>query len=197
MKIYAITPDFSEKTIEKFKILLDEGINFFQLRDKNSGKGETYRFFEKVFKLSEKYQNIRLMLNASNNFYEDDNPFLEIFNFYGIHESPTNPSIGFLHGKNSKVRFFSCHDKTEIMLAEKHGCEGITLSPVFRTKSHPELLPLGIEKCRSLLTHTDLPCYPLGGINKENIHLFEDMPIAGVAMISGVFSEDALIKYKQ
>lgn len=58
----------------------------------------------------------------------------------------------------------TAHDGAEIALANRHGADGIFLSPAFPTRSHPGAATLGPESFHSLAQQSAAPIIALGGM---------------------------------
>ena len=63
----------------------------------------------------------------------------------------------------------SCHNREEIQQAERIGVDFITLSPVARTTSHPDVAPIGWSAFTQLSRTTALPAYALGGLRYADV----------------------------
>ena len=61
----------------------------------------------------------------------------------------------------------TAHDAREIAAAQRSGADGLFLSPVFPTRSHPGARTLGVEGFRRLALDSDLPVIALGGMNAD------------------------------
>ena len=61
----------------------------------------------------------------------------------------------------------TAHDGDEIVRAVEAGADGIFLSPVFPTASHPEARTLGIQGFSVLAQQSPVPVIALGGMNAE------------------------------
>ncbi len=57
------------------------------------------------------------------------------------------------------------------------------VSPVFRTLSHPDAIPLGPVGLAGILSHLRIPAYALGGITEDTLPRLSDLPLQGVAGI--------------
>ncbi|MEO5345233.1 MAG: thiamine phosphate synthase [Magnetococcus sp. YQC-9] len=82
----------------------------------------------------------------------------------------------------------SCHS---VESARKHllaSGDYVTLSPVFVTMSHPEALPLGLERFASMRASIPGAVLALGGINTENARSVLETNASGIALIRGVFN---------
>ena len=68
---------------------------------------------------------------------------------------------------SGQLRLATAHDAQEIALANRAGADGLFLSPVFATRSHPEAASLGAERFRELASQAKMPVIALGGMTAE------------------------------
>lgn len=61
----------------------------------------------------------------------------------------------------------TAHDAREIAAANRSGADGLFLSPVFPTRSHPDAKPLGPEGFHRLAAGSAVPVIALGGMTAE------------------------------
>jgi thiamine-phosphate pyrophosphorylase len=82
-----------------------------------------------------------------------------------------------------------CHSVGEVAVARAAGADMALLSPVFRTESHPEVRPLGLDALRAACqTAGKMPVFALGGVNAENAESCIEAGAAGVAGIRAFLS---------
>ncbi|MCQ4314205.1 Nudix family hydrolase [Pseudomonas stutzeri] len=77
----------------------------------------------------------------------------------------------------------SCHDAAELDMASTIGVDFITLSPVLRTTTHPEVPPLGWPRAAELLLGFNQPAYLLGGLGPSELEKALHAGGQGVAAI--------------
>lgn len=65
------------------------------------------------------------------------------------------------------LRLATAHDAHEIALANAVKADGVFLSPVFPTRSHPGGANLGISRFRELAEGAEMPVIALGGMTAE------------------------------
>lgn len=65
------------------------------------------------------------------------------------------------------LRLVAAHNAREIVLANRAGADGLFLSPVFPTRSHPDGGCLGPEKFHELAVQAEMPVIALGGMTAE------------------------------
>ena len=63
----------------------------------------------------------------------------------------------------------SAHSAEAVARAAAIGADAVLLSPIFRTASHPDAEPLGVERFSEIMGQANLPVYALGGLNEENL----------------------------
>ncbi|MXO91629.1 thiamine phosphate synthase [Pontixanthobacter aquaemixtae] len=68
---------------------------------------------------------------------------------------------------NDLLKLVTAHDWKEIVAADRAGADGILLSPIFATRSHPGTKPLGPLRFRMLARKAKAPIIALGGMNAE------------------------------
>lgn len=81
----------------------------------------------------------------------------------GIYSDPRK--LGHSH---DLLRLATAHDAREIYLANRAGADGVFLSPVFPTRSHPGGASLGMTQFREIAARSNAPVIALGGMTAEN-----------------------------
>ncbi len=77
----------------------------------------------------------------------------------------------------------SCHNAKEVELANQLAMDFITISPVQKTKTHPEKMPLGWLKAAELTKLSVVPAFWLGGLGINDINTVQESGGQGVAAI--------------
>lgn len=65
------------------------------------------------------------------------------------------------------LKLATAHDGDELAAAGRAGADGVFLSPVFATRSHPGARPLGIHGFHVLTQQSPVPVIALGGMTKD------------------------------
>lgn len=77
-----------------------------------------------------------------------------------------------------------CHSVGEVAVARTTGADVALLSPIFRTESHPEARPLGLEVLGAAAKVAGkMPVFALGGVNRTNAAACIAAGAAGIAGI--------------
>lgn len=68
------------------------------------------------------------------------------------------------------LRLATVHDGAELAAAAAAGADGVFLSPVFATRSHPSTQPLGVHGFHVLAQQSPVPVIALGGMTPGRAH---------------------------
>lgn len=80
----------------------------------------------------------------------------------------------------------AAHDRSGLRRAAELGAEAALLSPLFPTKSHPGVKPLGLQAFRRLARRANLPVIALGGIDRTSVLQLKSAPITGIAAVGAL-----------
>ncbi len=84
----------------------------------------------------------------------------------------------------------SCHTMDDIKQANKLKLNFIVISPVQKTSSHPEQIPLGWEQFKVLAHVAKMPVYSLGGMSKNDVPKAIGAGAQGIAAISKLWDSE-------
>lgn len=80
----------------------------------------------------------------------------------------SGPHYGLNHFRNRGGRLTcAAHSRAVALAAAKLGVDGVFVSPVFATQSHPDTKALGIIRFGRLIQRLDCPVYALGGQSRQ------------------------------
>jgi 8-oxo-dGTP diphosphatase len=77
----------------------------------------------------------------------------------------------------------SCHDAAELARAQSLGLDFAVLGPVRRTATHPDAVPLGWDRFRTLAAGSAVPVYAIGGLGRDDLETAWTHGAHGIAMI--------------
>ncbi len=179
-RLYAITdskryPDM----LQRLEKALKKGIRMVQLREKELSGLEYYQLAKRVRELT---QNYDAML-----FINDRVDIALAVNADGVHlpEKGLPPSVVKRIAPELLVGY-SAHSLEQALCAQEEGADFITLSPIFKTQSHPEVEPIGLGLLKEVSQRLSIPVYALGGITWDRIKLCYKNGAYGIAGI-GLF----------
>jgi 8-oxo-dGTP diphosphatase len=81
----------------------------------------------------------------------------------------------------------SCHNESELIHAGKLGLDFALLSPVQKTATHPDAVPLGWQDFADLVRNASVPVYALGGVSREDVSKAWECGGQGVSAISALW----------
>lgn len=180
---YMITGDFADEhqLLSAISTSLKKNIRLIQFRAHHLTRAVYFNYAKKIYGLCQKH-NAKLMLNCAAKDYlsYSASHFSD-----GIHLNTyeLNAYVG-LDCKKNIFLAASIHNAEELSLAHKRKMDFCVLSPVKKTSSHPDSIPLGWEKFNQLCATSILPVYALGGMNKEDLALSKKMGGQGISAIS-------------
>lgn len=179
-RLYAITdskryPDM----LQRLEKALKKGIRMVQLREKELSGLEYYQLAKRVRELTQDYD---AML-----FINDRVDIALAVNADGVHlpEKGLPPSTVKKIAPELLVGY-SAHSLEQALWAQEEGADFITLSPIFKTQSHPEVEPIGLGLLKEVSQRLSIPVYALGGITWDRIKLCYKNGAYGIAGI-GLF----------
>ena len=83
---------------------------------------------------------------------------------------------------------------TQAKDAQKQGADYLGSGAVFGTTTKTDAKPMSFETLTQICENVSIPVVAIGGIDENNIHKLKGLPIAGVAVVSAIFSKDNKIE---
>jgi 8-oxo-dGTP diphosphatase len=179
---YMITGSFNDEEdfLTKLQSNLDNNIKLIQFRAHHLDVDEYFAYAKKAYEMCEKV-NASLLLNTS----------VDNFKKYQAHKYCHG-----LHLNTKELRLFSkkqidsdlllsasIHNNEELLLAHQNNFDFAVLSPVKKTLSHPDSLPLGWDDFYQLTEKSTLPIYALGGMTESDLKIAKEKGAQGIAAI--------------
>ena len=163
--------------LNRFKRLLDSGIELVQLRAKDLPAPQLEELARCCQGLAGG-QGVGLMLNGPAELARDLGMAGVHLTSKGLMASPGRPlSQEYLVGA-------SCHSPGELAKAEAIGADFACLSPIRPVKGHDGGEALGFDRFAEWVEDCDIPVYALGGLRREDLDAVRTAGGLGVAGIS-------------
>ena len=176
---YAITGEFDGKAdyIQHLKHCLSKGVKLIQLRAPTADSDMLLDLVNCSRSLCEKV-NAKLIANT-------DAAFIEQCNVDGIH---LNSHRLFQYSsrpiQTDKILAASVHNISELEQAIKIAVDFVVVSPVLKTKSHPDATPISWSGLEQIVSHSSIPVFALGGIKQDMLMKSRQCGAFGIAAIS-------------
>jgi 8-oxo-dGTP diphosphatase len=177
---YLITGEFSDRADFEKRLVasLDEGISLVQLRlthDWVEDRGKAFAL-EIIGLCSDlcRQGSAAMMLNVPDEIQA------------GVHDGVhlTSKQLSAISKRpDCRLVSASCHSKHELVQAQSLGVDFAVLSPVKKTRSHPDADPLGWDAFNRLVDDINIPVYALGGMTVDDIERAWQAGAQGVAAI--------------
>ena len=101
----------------------------------------------------------------------------------GVHFSDRDKlPVQIFNRKNLPREFilsFACHNFLSVLKSHQIKADIIFISPIFTTKSHPNVSPLGLAQLSKIIRMSKIPIFALGGVNKQNIRILQKVGAQG------------------
>jgi thiamine-phosphate diphosphorylase len=167
--------------LNRFKRLLDSGIELVQLRVKELPAAQLEELARYCQGLAGG-QGIRLMLNGPAELARD-------LGMAGVHL--TSEGLMASHGRPLSEEYLigaSCHSPEELKKAEAIGADFACLSPIRAVKGYARGESLGFDRFGKWVADCDIPVYALGGLRREDLDAVRTAGGQGVAGISAFWN---------
>lgn len=174
--VYAIT-NLQEMGQARFFLALEgaleRGVRLIQVRERQLDQHALKVFASRVVKLCQPH-TARVVLNGEVSMAREvgaDGVHLSAGRLMSLQQKPAGLMCA-----------ASCHNAEELARAASLGLDFVLLSPVMRTLSHPDAVPLGWVQFSHLLNEYPLPVYALGGLRPADMGTAWAHGAHGIAM---------------
>ena len=185
---YMITGEFEDEKelLTRVQSGLKNGIKLIQFRAHYLSEDNYFNYAEKIYAICEK-ENTILLLNTS---FENYKKYKAHQFSHGLHLTTKEiESFSSELLENNLLIATSIHNQDELLIAENSNVDFVVLSPVNKTRSHPNATPLGWGAFKQLTMKAHIPVYALGGMQEQDLKKSKDNGAQGIAAI-GEFWHD-------
>ena len=160
-------------SINSFISALEKGVRLILMREPWINEAERIKL-AKILKPLVLEKNASLLIHGTEGLAHAAGVDGIHFNSYELMRLDARP--------NFSICAASVHNADEISKAVELGLDFIMLSPVLRTKSHPEKEPIGWGSFASLVSECPIPVFALGGLAPGDLYAAMKAGSHGVAM---------------
>lgn len=199
LKLYGIVGEKSLARASKLPIntavrqALEGGITCLQIREKQKSVPELCELICKIKTICDEF-SVPLIVN-------DSVMACKLTDSAGVHLGLSDISIEEARELlgTEKIIGATAHNLSEALEAESAGADYIGVGAAFGSSSKDDAIKINnLSMYREITEKVSIPVVAIGGINKDNIEKLKDMGIAGIAVISAIFSgedinENALV----
>lgn len=192
--LYAVTDSawVGEKTLyQQIEDALKGGVTIVQLREKNLDEDAFVKEAIEVKKLCHLY-NVPLIIN--------DNVSVALKSGAdGVHVGVEDTPVSEI--RKVVPRDFivgaTCKTVEQAKIAENSGADYMGVGAVFPSSTKENALRITTEQLKEICSSVSIPAVAIGGITAENVMEIKGEGIAGIAVVSAIFSAENIEKATQ
>lgn len=153
---------------------INNGLRLLQIREKEMTACELKRFVDQVLPMTVP-AGVKVLINSSVSHEQQ-------LRFSGLHLN-SNHLMSLDTRPNFETVAASCHNQLEVDQAIKLSLDFVVLSPILKTATHPDAIPLGYEKMQKIISKCPIPVYALGGMTADHLKDVQQHGAHGIAML--------------
>lgn len=191
--LYAVTngKEQGKALIEQIREALDGGITLLQLREKGISQEDFVKKAKEILPLC-KEKGVKLIINDSVMVAKKSGAD-------GVH-------LGLEDGGIKEAREIlgeaaiigaTAHNLKEALEAEKEGADYLGSGAAFGSLTKADAKPIDLNEYNKITEVVKIPVVAIGGIELDNVSELYGRGLAGVAVVSGIFSGDVSLKTKK
>lgn len=186
MRLYAVTDRTWAKDTEalfgQVRAAIDGGATMVQLREKRLGDGEFLAEARRFVALCHERGVVSII--------NDNVEIAAASGADGVHVGQEDLEAGRARAVlgPDKLIGVSAHSPEEALRAQAAGADYLGAGAVFPTGSKGDARPMSRETLRAVTGAVSIPVVAIGGVSRDNIRRLEGCGLAGVAVISALFS---------
>lgn len=183
--LYAVTDrrDLGDMELaEAVRLAIDGGATMIQLREKDLSSEEYAKLGLGVLDVCRR-SSVPLIVN-------DDVEAAIILEADGVHVGQSDldaKSVREIIG-GKMILGVSAETVEQARKAEAEGADYIGVGAMFSTSTKSDAGLVDIETLRDICSSVSIPVVAIGGISKDNLHLLAGTGIAGISVVSAIFS---------
>ena len=190
LQLYAVTDRHwlnGRRLADDVERALRGGATFVQLREKDDMKLEHDAFLKEAAEIKALCRRYKVP------FVIDDDVDLALeIGADGVHVGQSDMETGLVRSRLGKDRIIGVSTQTveEALLAESRGADYLGVGAVFPTGSKADASEVSMDALRAICKTVSIPVVAIGGITEENVMELAGSGIAGISVISAIFSKE-------
>ena len=185
--LYLVT-DSTNYTEEEFLYRVEQalkgGVTLLQLREKEKSTREYIELAEKVHAIARRY-NVPLII--------DDRVDVALaIDAEGVHVGASDMPVATTRKLMGEDKIVGATAKTVPWATEawQQGADYLGVGAIFPTTTKVKTILTSVDTLRDICNAIPLPANAIGGLNKDNIDVLKDIPIAGVCVVSAIMKAE-------
>ncbi len=187
LKLYVITDSTGmgdEEFLKRIEGALQGGATILQLREKEKTTREYLKLAEKVHQLTKKYQ-VPLVI-------DDRLDVAMAIDAEGVHLGQSDLPIGIARKLFGAGKIIGATAKTveQAKEAYEQGADYLGVGAIYPTTTKVKTILTSTETLQDICNAVPIPVNAIGGLQAENIDVLQNIPIAGICVVSEVMKAD-------
>lgn len=173
-----------EEFLYRVEQALKGGVTLLQLREKEKTTREYIALAEKVHAFTKRY-NVPLII--------DDRVDVALaINAEGVHVGASDMPVFMARKLMGENRIVGATAKTVSWAKEAYeqGADYLGVGAIYPTTTKVKTVQTSTDTLRDICNAVQIPVNAIGGLNKDNIDVLADIPIAGICVVSAIMKAD-------
>ena len=169
-----------EEFLRRIEAALRGGVTVLQIREKDKTTREYLSLARKVHELTRKY-NVPLII-------DDRLDIALAMDAEGVHLGQNDMPIDLARKIWGPERIIGATAKTVLQALEAYeqGADYLGVGAIYPTTTKVKTVLTSTDTLRDICSSVPIPVNAIGGLNKDNIDILADIPIAGICVVSAV-----------
>lgn len=185
--LYFITDStgFSEEDfLSRVEAALQGGVTLLQLREKSRTTREYLSLAEKLHALT-KAHGVPLII-------DDRLDIAMAVDAEGVHLGQSDLPVSIARKLWGEDKIIGATAKTvpQAMEAYRQGADYLGVGAIYPTTTKVKTVLTPVETLTDICKAVPIPANAIGGLNKDNIHILQGVPIAGICVVSAIMKAD-------
>ena len=173
-----------EEFLRRTEAALQGGVTFLQLREKEKTTREYLSLAEKVHALTRKY-SVPLII-------DDRLDIAMAIDAEGVHLGQSDMPVHIARTLFGPDKIIGATAKTvpQALEAYRQGADNLGVGAIYPTTTKVKTILTSTDTLHEICKAVPIPVNAIGGLNKDNIHVFAGIPIAGICVVSAIMKAD-------
>ena len=173
-----------EEFLRRTEAALRGGVTFLQIREKDKSTREYLSLARKVHELTRKY-NVPLII-------DDRMDIAMAIDAEGVHLGQSDMPIDLARKILGQDKIIGATAKTvpQALEAWQQGADYLGVGAIYPTTTKVKTVLTSTDTLRDICRAVPIPANAIGGLNKDNIDVLADIPIAGICVVSAIMKAE-------
>lgn len=187
MKLYLVTDSTNlpeEIFFKKVEDALRGGVTMLQIREKNKSTRDYIELAEKTHEIAKKY-NVPLII-------DDRVDVAMAVDAEGVHLGQSDMQVDKARKILGEKKIIGATTKTvpQALEAYQNGADYLGVGAIYPTTTKVKTVLTSVDTLTDICNSVPIPANAIGGLNRNNIDVLKDAPIAGICVVSAIMKAE-------